>query len=209
VNLDKVYFNERCGAHAFYTPTTVGLSSLASWEEITGSPADLYDWVGKVLEHTTYEISCPVLRDDTLAPEGKTGVIVSTLMDYRLVRKFSEEGVYDAFKDFCIRKIADVLSRSIFPGIVENTEFAICGTPLTIEKETGNSEGAITGWAFTNEQMPAVNNFKKIAASIKTPIEDVFQCGQWTFSPSGLPVSILTGKLAADAVRKKLKGRDL
>jgi len=209
VDLDKGYFSERCGAHAFYTPTTVGLSSLKRWEDTTGTREDLYGWVDQYLEHTTYEISCPVLQDETLAPEGKTGVIVSTLLDYRLVRKFSEDSQYEEFKAFCIRKIADVLSCSLFPGILEKTEFAICGTPLTIEKETGNSEGAITGWAFTNEQMPAVNQFRKIASSIKTPIEDVFQCGQWTFSPSGLPISILTGKLAADAVRKKLKGSDL
>mgnify|MGYP003797427591 CR=1 FL=1 len=54
--------------------------------------------------------------------------------------------------------------------------------------------------------MPAENRFKRIAGAIRTPIEDIYQCGQWTFSPSGLPVSILTGKLAADAVRRALKG---
>ncbi|HPG86886.1 MAG TPA: hypothetical protein PLQ29_09325 [Spirochaetales bacterium] len=41
--------------------------------------------------------------------------------------------------------------------------------------------------------------------SIRTPIPGVYQAGQWTFSPSGLPISILTGKLAADAVVKDLR----
>lgn len=36
-------------------------------------------------------------------------------------------------------------------------------------------------------------------------IQDVYQCGQWTFSPSGMPVSILTGKLTADQVKKTLE----
>ncbi|HPF56246.1 MAG TPA: hypothetical protein PLV03_06875, partial [Clostridiales bacterium] len=70
----------------------------------------------------------------------------------------------------------------------------------------GNKQGAITGWAFTGA-MPAENRFQKIANSVNTPLKDVVQCGQWTFSPSGLPVSILTGKLAADAVHKQLKGK--
>lgn len=209
VHQDKDFFAKRCGAHAFYTPKKDGLSSLKAWETAGEGLTGLYDWVDHYLELTTYEISCPVLRDDSMAPEGKAGVIVSTLLDYRLVRKFSGDGEYEAFKGFCTRKISEVLDRSLFPGIIGATEFALCSTPLTIEKETGNSEGAITGWAFTNERMPAVNQFRKIASSVKTPIEDVFQCGQWTFSPSGLPVSILTGKLAADAVHKKLKGRDL
>ena len=82
-------------------------------------------------------------------------------------------------------------------------------TPLTIEKETGNFEGAITGWSFANSKMPSENPLKKIKNSIKTPIKDVYQCGAWTFSPSGLPVSILTGKLAADRIRKDMRRRKL
>ena len=31
-----------------------------------------------------------------------------------------------------------------------------------------------------------------------------YQAGQWTYSPSGLPIAILTGKLAADQVTKEL-----
>ncbi len=37
-------------------------------------------------------------------------------------------------------------------------------------------------------------------------MEDIYQAGQWTFSPSGLPVAILTGKVTADAVHKSLQG---
>ena len=37
-----------------------------------------------------------------------------------------------------------------------------------------------------------------------TPIPNTYQAGAWTFSPSGLPISILTGKLAADRVNKAL-----
>jgi phytoene dehydrogenase-like protein len=205
INMDKDYFMNSCGAHAFYTPSTIGLSSLKSWKQAAATEGGLYEWLGQYLERTTYEISCPALRDASLAPEGKTGVIVSTLMDYRLVKHLSDTGRYEQFKEFCTRKMIEVLETSVFPGITEMVEFALCASPLTVERETGNAHGAITGWSFTNDKLPAESRFKKIANSIKTPIEDVTQCGQWTFSPSGLPVSILTGKLAADAVHKTLK----
>ncbi len=205
VDLGKDYFTGRCGVHAFYTPSTKGLSSLTDWNEAIATEDGLYEWIGQYLERTTYEISCPALRDAALAPEGKTGVIVSTLMDYRLVRHISDTGGYDRFKECCTRKITKVLETSIFPGISEKVEFALCSTPLTVERETGNTHGAITGWSFINDKLPAENRFRKIKNSIKTPIEDVYQCGHWTFSPSGLPVSILTGKLAADAIHKALK----
>ena len=71
-------------------------------------------------------------------------------------------------------------------------------TPLTLARLTGNSDGAITGWSFTNSFIPAVSSWPRIARSIDTPIPNVLPAGQWIFSPSGLPISILTGKLAAD-----------
>ena len=199
-------FADRCGAHAFYTPKTSGLSSLPDWEAAGGRDPDaLLQWVAIYLEHTTYEISCPVLQDPSLAPEGKTGLILSTRMDYRLVKRLADAGAYERFKDLCTEKIVEVLGHSLFPDFRQGILFTRCATPLTIERETGNAEGAITGWAFTNADMPAENRFRKIIRSCRTPIPDVLQCGQWSFSPSGLPVSIVTGKVAADRVRKTLK----
>ncbi len=78
-------------------------------------------------------------------------------------------------------------------------------TPLSIKKITGNTDGAITGWSFTNDPVPAESRLVKIANSVKTPLPDVHQAGQWTYSPSGLPVSLITGKLAADRINKQLK----
>ncbi|HSN58105.1 MAG TPA: hypothetical protein VLR72_01360, partial [Clostridiaceae bacterium] len=75
----------------------------------------------------------------------------------------------------------------------------ICSTPLTIERLTGNRGGAITGWAFGDHKLPAENRFENISKAVNTPLPDIYQAGQWSFSPSGLPISILTGKLAADA----------
>ncbi len=80
-------------------------------------------------------------------------------------------------------------------------------TPLTIEQFSGNAEGAITGWSFTNDPMPAEHRLPKIYSATKTPIPGVLQAGQWTYSPSGLPISILTGKLAADSAGKALGKR--
>ena len=45
----------------------------------------------------------------------------------------------------------------------------------------------------------------KVSTSVLTPVPDTYQAGQWTYSPSGLPISILTGKLAADLILKDLK----
>jgi len=204
-NLPRDKFGTTFGAHGFYTPNLAGLSSLPDWKDLVlKEKSELENWISKYLELTTYEISIPAMRDPYLAPEGKMGIIISTLMDYGLVSHISERGGYEKFKEFVTGKISQIINNTIIPGLVDNTQFSICSTPLTYKKKTGNSQGAITGWEFT-DNMPTENRFNKIMKSIETPIQDVFQCGQWTFSPSGLPVSILTGKLAADQIRKSLE----
>lgn len=207
-SLPKEYFQNICGAHAFYTPKKVGLSSLKPWQEIEDKK-ELLEWVKTYLETTTYEISSPTLRDEKLSPKGKTSLIISTLFDYDLDLRLSKLGESKSFKEVCEQTILEVLNNSIFPGIKQEIDFLRCSTPLAIAAKTSNADGAITGWAFTNKSMPSENRFKKIANSIQTPIKDVYQCGQWSFSPAGLPISILTGKLTADAIRKKIKREKL
>ncbi|HKL56984.1 MAG TPA: hypothetical protein VJ854_01185, partial [Sphaerochaeta sp.] len=72
---------------------------------------------------------------------------------------------------------------------------------------TGNSDGTITGWAYTKRPVPVPHAMRKIMKSAYTPVGNIFQAGQWTFSPSGLPISVLTGKLAADKVIKAMANK--
>ena len=210
VNQDKASFASIHDPHFFYTPKIVGLSTLSQkrircGDGYSAEKGDILGFIREYLALTTYEISIPALRDPDLAPEGKTGLIISTLMDHSLVSHIREQGWYEEFKALCRQVIVDVLSASIYPGLQDKVEDGFVSTPLTIAERTGNTGGAITGWAFTNAQMPAVSSMPGIAASVKTPIPGVLQAGQWTFSPSGLPVSILTGKLAADRAIKELR----
>lgn len=218
VDLDPEYFSGIASAHFFYTPLASGLSKVPVAELEIPDPAGgkpgmtrdkgkLFDWTGRYLSLTTYEISCPALRDPSLAPEGKTGLIISTLMDYALVRRFRDMELYDEFRDFCAERIVGILDKAIFPGLKASVLDSFTSTPLTIEAVTGNTDGAITGWAFTNDGMPAVSKLPLVARSVLTPIPGVYQAGQWSFSPSGLPISILTGKLAADKIVKDLTRR--
>jgi phytoene dehydrogenase-like protein len=219
ISLDQGYFEKHCGPHCFYTPSRAGLSAIRKehWQMVLADQtqpqaeqeAALKAWITEYLQLTTYEISCPALRDPTLAPAGKTGVIVSTLFDYQLVKAIDQAGWYADFKNLCEETITAVLEQSLFPGWAGQIEERFSSTPLTIERITGNTDGAITGWAFLDPsktlKLPSVSRFRKIAQAIKTPLPHLHQAGQWTFSPAGLPVSILTGKLAADAVIKIMK----
>ena len=203
VDLDKSYFANIASEHFFYTPSRAG-QSMAGQIPRHADREVIEKWLQSFFQLTTYEISCPVMRDDSLAPAGKTGLIVSVLFDYQLSKQIEAMGWYEDFKVFCETCMVNTLEESIYPGIKEAILRKFSATPLSMAKITGNAEGAITGWAFSNDPMPAENRLPRIMNAIKTPIPGVFQAGQWTYSPAGLPISILTGKLAADRVIKEL-----
>jgi phytoene dehydrogenase-like protein len=203
-NLDPSHFEKIATGHFFYTPSREGHSN-AGPVPINGTWDVVRDWLARFFALTTYEIAIPALRDPTLAPPGKTGLIISTLFDYSLTKYIDDQGWDAAFRETVTERMINTLDRSIYPGLAESVMDSFTATPVTIQKMTGSTDGAITGWAFTNHPMPAESRLVKIANAVNTPLPDVYQAGQWTYSPSGLPVSLITGKLAADKVGKRLK----
>ena len=214
LDLDKSFFSKICTEHFFYTPLLKGLhnADISELHIVTGDTEnkqftenrkEIEEWLKRYFDYTTYEISIPVMRDENLAPEGQTGLIISTLMDYSLVKHINEMGWYAEFKKIAEDSIVDILARSAFKGFENHIMDGFVSTPLTIERLTSNTDGAITGWSFTNNSIPAISNLTKVAKSVLTEIPDVYIAGQWSYSPSGLPISILTGKLAANEVLKK------
>jgi phytoene dehydrogenase-like protein len=206
VNLDKNYFSNIASEHFFYTPSRLG-QSQAGPIPLQLDRDEVERWLKEFFALTTYEISIPVLRDPSLAPKGQSGLIVSVLFDYALTRRIQEMGWYEPFKSLCEQCVVNTLDGSIYPGLKQALLRQFSSTPLTMARLAGNSEGAITGWSFTNHPIPAESRLPKIMNAITTPVPGVYQSGQWTYSPAGLPVSIITGKIAADRVIKELGKR--
>ena len=203
-DLHKDYFSKISAGHFFYTPSRKGQSTVGrgpvqgSWEEIK-------KWLDRFFSLTTYEISILVLRDPSLAPAGKSGLIVSVLFDYKLTKHIVDRGWDEQFRAYLTELMIKTLDQSIYPGLAQSVIDTFTSTSVTLQRKTDNKEGAITGWSFTNQPMPAENRMVKIGNSVKTPLPNIHQAGQWTYSPSGLPVALITGKLAADQIDKRLK----
>ncbi|MDI6453758.1 phytoene desaturase family protein [Peloplasma aerotolerans] len=199
LNLNKELFEGTFGCHAFYTPSTLGLKSMTSWKDAK----DLDLWVKKYLNLTTYEVSIPVLRDASLAPENQTGVIISTLFDYDLTKHYADNGELIRLKTLMTNEILKVMNEYLKLDLTSYIKVIDIATPLTIESFNSSYKGSITGWALSNQKMPVYTELKDIRKSVLTKIKDIYQCGQWAFAPAGVPTAILTGKLVADQVLKK------
>jgi phytoene dehydrogenase-like protein len=204
-------FGKIAHGHFFYTPSKQGLGEthreelnelLSNFAEVRKE--EILAWLDRFTSLNTYEISIPGLKDAGLVPPGKTGVIISLLAEYDLFKKIGESGWLDEFVTELEDRILRVISGTIYPMLKDKVMARFSFTPLSIENRVGSSEGGITGWAFT-ESIPVINKIQIADRSVLTPIPSVYQAGQWVYSPGGVPMSILTGKLAADKVLKAEK----
>lgn len=208
VNEPPESFGKIAHGHFFYTPSKKGLGQthrkeldelLNKWEEL--EKKQVLDWLHRFTELNTYEISVPALKDPNLAPEGKSGVIISLLAEYDLFSKLAEAGWYDEFKSKLETRMIEVITNSIFPFLKEKIIKQFSFTPLGIKDRIGSSEGSIVGWSF-EKPIPVVHKMQYSDKSTLTPIPNIYQAGQWAFSPAGVPMCILTGKLAVEKICK-------
>ena len=202
-------FKNIANGHFFYTPSKIGLGEthtkdldnlLINWDKTEKN--QILSWLDKFIQFNTFEISIPGLKDPDMAPHGKTGLIISLLAEYDLFDKIQKAGWYDEFIIELENRIIDVISDSVYPMLKNKIIDRFSFTPLSIKNRINSSEGAIVGWSF-REPVPVLNKIQSADRSVLTPIPSVFQAGQWAYSPAGVPMAILTGKLAANKVLKK------
>ncbi|MBN2619006.1 MAG: NAD(P)/FAD-dependent oxidoreductase [Spirochaetales bacterium] len=208
VDLPAEYFYERGGAHLFYTPTKAGLGEIHKNrlydllnESSPNIEEDIFSWLNDFCEMNTFEISIPNLRDKNLSPDNQSSVMVSCLFDYNLTQYIEKLELYDKFKEFMENKILNILDRNLYKGIYGKILFKFSSTPLTIKKNCGSFNGSIVGWAFDGDS-PVPDSILGIPKSPITPIKNVYQAGQWAYSPAGVPLAMFTGWYAAKKIIK-------
>jgi phytoene dehydrogenase-like protein len=204
-------FRKIAHGHFFYTPSKTGLGEthreelndlLRNFEKV--EKEQILTWLDKFTRLNTYEISIPGLKDPELVPPGKTGLIISFLAEYNLYSKIQKAGWLDEFISELENRVLSVISDSVYPMLKDKIIARFSFSPLSIENRVGSSEGAITGWEF-QKAMPVINKLQISDRSVLTPLPSIYQAGQWAYSPSGVPMAILTGKIAADRVLKQMK----
>ncbi len=202
-------FGKIANGHFFYSPSKKGLGDIrwGGLDKILTSSgglnkSEILSWLDKFLALNTYEISIPALKDPEMAPEGKTGLIISFLADHDLFKMVAEAGWIEEFIKETEERIIYIISASVYPFLKEKATDHFSFSPLSYEKRVGSSGGAITGWSF-REPVPVINKIMAANKAVVTPIPSIYQAGQWTYSPAGVPMSILTGKLAALKILNK------
>jgi phytoene dehydrogenase-like protein len=135
--------------------------------------------------------------DSTLAPEGKTTIVMRYESPWRLWKDL--EGESYKIEKLQIEKDAIAKLELIYPGIAEFIEVIDVATPKTDVRYTGVKDGAYEGF------MPTKENMMKILKMTLPKLQNFYMAGQWLFPGGGLPPSAQTGKFAIMLICKKEK----
>ena len=148
---------------------------------------DLEDAFGADWDSRLMGLFTPSLVDPTLAPEGEHVMNAIVFAHYEAGRPWSEERER-------VRSALMARLEELFPGFARAQTFGEMATPLTLERFTRNTGGAIYGYeatfAQTGSRRPAQ----------RTPIGGLYLAGHWTRPGSGFLRATVSGIHTAQMV---------
>jgi len=190
-DLNKYCF-EGLAHHIFYLPSY----SKPYLEKDTNDPNFFRD--------CSIGIALPSLSDDSLAPQGKSVVSLTTFAPYDYLGKWkTKDGKRTEAYRRLKQEVANQLiatAEGVIPGLSQHIVVRDIATPLTYECYTLNSEGASAGWSW-DPIYTFTSKYKSSVGSLRTPIGNLFTCGHWCFSPGGVPTAMLTARMVADMIK--------
>jgi phytoene dehydrogenase-like protein len=130
--------------------------------------------------------------DPSLAPAGKSAVIVMLRTDYDYWQRIYGRRPYDTEQSEVSDQVIDFLER-IYPGLRGDIEVVDEATPLSYERYTGNWQGSSTGWLLTTQTMTM--NIIGMPKSLPS-LADLYLCGQWVEPGGMVPVCAMSGRNA-------------
>ncbi len=141
----------------------------------------------------------PSLHDASLAPEGKSGLMIQAVSPYRWMDNWggADRQKYNELKE----KVKGTLvarASEVIPGLAGRIVFSDVASPRTYERYTGNTDGATSAWSWNPN-----NKFYRSNMSIKidTPVRNLLIGSCWSCQIGGVPSAIR----AAQKCSKKIK----
>ncbi|MFX1257693.1 MAG: phytoene desaturase family protein [Promethearchaeota archaeon] len=143
--------------------------------------------------------------DPTCCPEGKSVISVLSYakldpFENKFNLKETKNDEYNKFKTKIAEQLIGTISKILkIPDLKSHIEVIELATPITFRHYSHNPSGSIMGWQMTPEQ------FIQNPLSQKTPIENLFLCGQWASRTGGLPAVIGSADAATEYAIKYFK----
>ncbi len=160
-----------------------------------------------VHSRASIELSSPSFADPSLAPEGKSSLVIQTFSHAEWQNYWRNNGFdlkrtpeYKELK----KKVGMELVKSaekIIPNLSDRIEYMDVSSPLTLKRFTWNTDGATAGWSHDQSKEAIVGKYGYFR--FRAPVKGLYTAGHYTFWPGGIPSVISSGKFAANFILKK------
>jgi phytoene dehydrogenase-like protein len=142
--------------------------------------------------------------DPTMAPAGKTAVVVSfyTLnRDFWIDMRHTDRKAYRAAKAALLEQVIPLLDERL-GGIKDLIEEVDIATPATLQRYTNSWKGSAQGW------LPGKNILAPSPVGFTLPkLKNFYLSSHWNQPGGGLPIAIKTGRDIAAMISKKINGK--
>lgn len=150
-------------------------------------------------EKSTITFYSPSLMNVTLAPRGKSSLMIQTITPHRWMNNWGngDRKIYKQLKEKA-KKTLITKASVLIPDIEKYIEFEDAATPLTYERYTANTDGASSAWSWN----PNKRFYKNImGTNIKTPIKNLYIGSCWSTQFGGVPNAIDAAYKCAKVIR--------
>lgn len=157
---------------------------------------------GEIPENPTVIMVVPSLIDPSLAPKGTHTVKLLTVAPYGYRDEWSRTNrqSYQAIKEEMGQRLMAHVESRVVPGLREKIVFYEAATPITLQRYTGNEQGAMYGLAATPSQ------FGRHRPPNRTPIRGLYLAGHYTRPAHGIVGAATSGSFAAKMILSGLNG---
>jgi phytoene dehydrogenase-like protein len=190
-----VYLGVRADAEINCLPFFTYLRSISDLEEE-------YRMLGKgeIPENPTLIMVIPSKIDPSLAPEGTHVVKLVSLAPYGYRNQWNRTNrpSYHSIKEEVAQRLIAHVESRIVPGLKGKILFHEAATPVTLERYTGNEQGAMYGLAATPRQ------FGRHRPPNRTSIEGLYLAGHYTRPAHGIVGAAISGSFAARMILSEL-----
>ncbi|ULQ51977.1 phytoene desaturase family protein [Flavihumibacter fluvii] len=153
--------------------------------------------MGNFLAREGYNIMNQSMHDPTLAPKGKTSIVLRFNSPWADWENISEKD-YPLEKELILKDAITILEKH-YPGSSAHIEVTDVSTPLTGNRITGVWKGAYEGF------IPEGNVLTKSLPDRLKGLANFYMVGQWVFPGGGLPPAAQSGKWMIQTICKENK----
>ena len=153
------------------------------------------------------EVSCPSLTDPTLAPSGKSVLVLQTMAPAAWLSRWGRllDPTKQTYRDLKRRVTEEMVAtaEALIPDLAGKILISDVGTPLSAERFTLNTGGATAGWTFDPDRSVLRDRY----TAITTPVHGLYAAGHYAMWPGGVPSAALSGRIAALLAPRPWLGR--